>query len=191
MSDSGGTRTPTGERTASHTSRGTTRSTRPDGTGTSGSRQRTRTVAVAVMALVLAGAIAAALLILPIKAWRNQRSALETGRAELRELEATNAELQADVDRLRTRAGIIQAAREELNAVRKREKVWRVLAAPDLPVAFPDGWLYPTIESLIVERIASTAGPDGSDSSGALITEENVAIPTTAPGAASAATVVP
>ena len=162
------------------------------GTGAQGRRRkRTRTVVVAVLSLALAGALAAALLILPLKAWLNQRSTLEAGRAELSELEAANAELQADVDRLRTRAGIIQAAREELNAVRKREKVWRVLAAPDLPVAFPDGWLYPTIESLIIERIAGTAGPQGSDPTGTLITEDNVSIPTTAPGAATVATVVP
>jgi cell division protein FtsB len=154
-------------------------------------RKSTRTVVIAVLSLALAGAIAAALLILPVKAWLNQRSALDSGREELRELEMANAELQADVDRLRTRAGIIQAAREELNAVRKREKVWRVLAAPDLPVAFPDGWLYPTIESLIVERIAGTVGPQGGNTTGTLITEDNVSIPTTAPGAATAATVVP
>lgn len=200
MSDTGGSRGPRVDRSANTASRGTTRGTRAAGSGTSsntastespGRRPRTRTVAAAVVALVVAGAVAAALLILPLKAWLNQRSALETGREELRELEAANADLQADVDRLRTRAGIIQAAREELNAVRKREKVWRVLAAPDLPVAFPDGWLYPTIESLIVERIASTAGPDGGNTAGALITEDNVSIPTTAPGAATAATVVP
>lgn len=154
-------------------------------------RRRVSNLAIGVMALVLAAAIAAALLILPVKAWLNQRDALETGREELSQLESANAELQADVDRLRTRAGIIQAAREELNAVRKREKVWRVLAAPDLPVAFPAGWLYPTIESLITERIASVADPNGSDPGSDLITPDNVAIPTTAPGAASQATVVP
>ena len=111
------------------------------------------------LALVVAGAFATALLILPIKAWMNQRHALKSSRATLEALDRSNADLQADVDRLKTRAGITQAAREELGVVAKREKAFRVLSLPKLDAVFPEDWLYPALKTLMIERVATVGGP--------------------------------
>ena len=111
------------------------------------------------LALVVAGVFATALLILPIKAWMNQRHALKSSRATLEALDRSNADLQADVDRLKTRAGITQAAREELGVVAKREKAFRVLSLPTLDAAFPADWLYPALKTLMIERVATVGGP--------------------------------
>jgi cell division protein FtsB len=116
-------------------------------------------LAQVVFALLVAGAFATALLILPIKAWMNQRHALKSSRATLEALDRSNADLQADVDRLKTRAGITQAAREELGVVAKREKAFRILSLPVLDAAFPDDWLYPTLKTLMIERVATVGSP--------------------------------
>ena len=53
----------------------------------------------------------------------NQRHSLESSRERLAALDDANASLQADINRLKTKSGIAQAAREELGVVRKGEKV--------------------------------------------------------------------
>ena len=132
--------------------------TRPESTAPR-ARRRLPSAVLGGLALIVAGAFATALLILPIKAWMNQRHALKSSRATLEALDRSNADLQADVDRLKTRAGITQAAREELGVVAKREKAYRVLALPALDATFPDGWLNPTLKTLITERVATIGGP--------------------------------
>ena len=153
--------------------RGTTRSTtlsttRSDTRGTTPAsrrgdrrnrRRRLPGFALGGLAMLVAAAFGAALLILPIKAWVNQRHALGTSRTELADLDKANAGLQADIDRLKTRAGIAQAAREDLGVVKRREKVYRVLAIPRLTASFPNAWLYPTIKTLMTERTATIGAP--------------------------------
>lgn len=117
-------------------------------------RRRLPSLVLGGLAVVVALAFAAALLVLPIRAWMNQRSSLSASRADLEALEAANADLQSDINRLQSAVGTAQAAREDLGMVRKRERAYRVLALPQLTNSFPDAWLYPTITSLITERIA-------------------------------------
>lgn len=135
-------------------------------------------------AVLVAGAFAAALLVLPIRAWVNQRNAIEDTSQELAELDDANAVLQADVERLRTREGIQQAAREELGVVQPKERAFRVLELPDLEASFPDGWLYPTLQTLITERAATLGSPVERSDAG-----ETLLVPTTA--AATVATPAP
>lgn len=133
--------------------------------------------------MLVAGAFAAALLVLPIRAWVNQRNAIETTSQELADLEDANSVLQADVERLRTREGIQQAAREELGVVQPKERAFRVLELPDLGANFPDGWLYPTIQTLMTERVATLGSPAERGDAG-----ETLLVPTTvAPTVASPA----
>ena len=139
-------------------------------------RRRVPSAVLIGAAVLVAGAFAAALLVLPIRAWVNQRSAIETGSRELAELDDANAVLQADVDRLRTREGIQQAAREELGVVEPKERAYRVLDLPDLGASLPAGWLYPTIQTLMTERVATLGGPVERSDAG-----ETLLVPTTAP----------
>jgi len=104
-------------------------------------------------------AVAASVSILPIKAWHNQKAELAKRSAELVALEQTNNALQAQVDRLKTPAGVVEAAREELGVVRPNEKVFHVVAIPPLPDTLPSGWLYPTIGALLVGRGVSAKSP--------------------------------
>lgn len=137
-------------------------------------RRRVPSAVLVGAAVLVAGAFAAALLVLPIRAWVNQRSSIESTSKDLSELDAANAVLQADVERLQTREGIQQAAREELGVVQPKERAYRVLELPDLSASFPNGWLYPTIQTLMTERVATLGAPaEGSDAS------EPLLIPTT------------
>jgi len=146
------------------------------------SRRRLPSLAFGGLAVLVAGAFATALLVLPVKAWMNQRHALSSSSTELQALEEANRGLQADVDRLKTRPGIAQAAREELGVVKRNEKAYRVLVLPTLTATFPDAWLYPTIKTLVTERVA-TVGTSVSQSGDSVADRD--ADPGTAPAPAS------
>ena len=123
-------------------------------------RRRSR-VALALLAAVVAGSLAASVLILPVKAWLNQREELSNREQELSRLDEANDLLAEDVARLETEQGVIEAAREELGAVREDEKVFKVVMDPELVSVMPDGWLFPTIGALITGR-GGTIGSDGA-----------------------------
>lgn len=132
-------------------------------------KRRLPSVVLGSLALVVAVAFGAALFVLPVRAWMNQRASLKASKADLEVLDRANADLQADIDRLQTKAGAAQAAREDLGVVRKKERAYRVLELPKLTDTFPDGWLYPTIKSLITERVAVLgAAPSSAESGDAL-----------------------
>jgi cell division protein FtsB len=124
-------------------------------------RRRTR-IAIGITATAIAAAIGTSVFVIPMKAWLVQRDQLATSRAQLAKLDAANDRLQGAVDALKTQRGVIEAAREDLGAVREREKVFRVLELPTLTADMPTGWLYPTVQTLLMERAgevgASTAG---------------------------------
>ena len=106
-------------------------------------------VAWGLLAAVVAGALAASVLIIPVKAWLNQREELAHREAQLERLESSNERLAADVARLETDQGIADAVREELGAVHVDEKVYRIVMDPQLLALLPEGWLYPTISAVI------------------------------------------
>jgi len=114
-------------------------------------RRRYR-IALGLLAAVVAGSLGASVLILPVKAWLNQRDELGRRETELADLDAENAQLAADVKRLETTKGVMEAAREELGVVNDDEKVYRVLTDPAIGGALPEGWLFPTIGALLEAR---------------------------------------
>ena len=75
---------------------------------------RSPIIAFAVIALIVATAIGAALFGLPVRTWFEQNDEVRSLDRELDELQAVNAELQSEVDRLQTSPGIREAARDEL-----------------------------------------------------------------------------
>lgn len=115
-------------------------------------RRRRYRIALGLVAAVVAGSLGASVLILPVKAWLNQRDEIGRRETELAGLDAQNAQLQADVKRLETTKGVMEAAREELGMVNDDEKVFRVLSDPDIAGFLPEGWLFPTIGALLEAR---------------------------------------
>ena len=82
-------------------------------------------------------AIGAALFGLPVRTWFAQDDEIAPARAELTELEAVNADLQSEVDRLQTDDGIVEAARDEPRpdpaAGERRQTVVDLPELPDRP----------------------------------------------------------
>jgi len=105
-----------------------------------------------VVGLAIVGAIATALFGLPVRTWFEQEHELRRLDGELAELQSVNADLQREVDRLGTDAGIREAAREELGYTEPLERRDTMLDLPALPTDLPDGWPYRTVEQIIAVR---------------------------------------
>ena len=108
-----------------------------------------------LLALLIVGAIATALFGLPVRTWFEQEDGLRQLDAELAELQSVNADLQREVDRLQTDAGLTEAAREELGYIEPTEGRLTMRALPDLPTNLPNGWPYRIVEQIIAVRGAS------------------------------------
>ena len=119
-------------------------------------RDRRPAIIFGVSALVVAGAIGAALFGLPVRTWFDQDEELRQLDHELNELQSVNAELQSEVDRLQTPAGVGEAAREELGLIEAGEQRQTVAGWPLLPVDMPNGWPYSAAEQIIAARTGGT-----------------------------------
>ncbi len=113
---------------------------------------RSTTLLFGLVALAIAGALAAALFVLPVQTYFGQDDRLEGRSDQLAQLEAVNADLRAEVDRLRTDDGIREAAREELGFVEAGERRKSILDLPDVPTDLPDGWPYSIVERIVELR---------------------------------------
>jgi cell division protein FtsB len=133
--------------------------TRPIGIDRRLTQRRRSNLILGVVALVIAGAIAAALFVLPVQTYFEQDEALAQRQAQLNQLEAVNAELQREVDRLRTDEGVREAAREEIGYIEPGEARHSVLELPDLPTDLPAGWPYDLVTGIIAVRSAAGATP--------------------------------
>jgi cell division protein FtsB len=118
--------------------------------------QRRGRLVIALFATVIALAIGAALFVLPIKSWMKQNSEIKTRGSELATLDAANAALQAEVDRLQTDAGIKEAAREEIDYVDAGEQRITVLPLGSPAATLPATWPYNAITQIIALRQAET-----------------------------------
>jgi len=123
---------------------------------------RSTTLLLGLVALAIAGALAAALFVLPVQTYLGQEDRLEQRSEQLEQLEAVNADLRAEVDRLRTDDGVREAAREELGFVEAGERRESIVDLPDVPTDLPDGWPYSVVEGIVALRRnppAPTAAP--------------------------------
>lgn len=116
-------------------------------------RRRNRSV-LGLGAIVIAGAVLTAVLILPVRAWINQRHELADRTRELAALNAVNDELSARNDRLRTAEGIKDAARQDLGLIEDGETVIAMLPAP-VSELMPAGWPYSMVGQILTARQAS------------------------------------
>ena len=109
-----------------------------------------------VAALAVIATMAAAVFVLPIGTWRDQSTDLAQRQEQLDALVNVNGQLAAEVDRLETDDGVLEAAREEIGYVMTGEERRTVLPAPPLPSDLPDGWPYNVVTEIFAAR---TAGP--------------------------------
>jgi cell division protein FtsB len=133
--------------------------TRPIGVDRRITRRRRSTLALGLIAVVIAGAITAALFLLPVQTYLGQNDALARRQEQLDQLDAVNADLQREVDRLATDDGIREAAREEIGYVDAGEVRQSVLDFPDLPTDLPAGWPYDVVTAIMAVRTAAAETP--------------------------------
>jgi cell division protein FtsB len=116
------------------------------------------TLALGVAAVLIAGALGAALFAIPIRNYFAQDATLAQRASQLERLEAVNADLEAEVARLRTADGVREAAREELGFVEAGEQRTSVVDAGVVPTALPAGWPYSLVTKIVEVRRAAVAG---------------------------------
>ncbi len=92
---------------------------------------RVRNSALTLTVFSLGVAIIAGLAVLPARTWMSQRDATETTRLELEQLEATVAELDAQLQLLRTDGEVERQARENYDLVYPGEESYRILPSPE------------------------------------------------------------
>lgn len=115
-------------------------------------RRRRPALVAGLIGLFVVVAIGAALFGLPTRTWFGQDDQLAALQTELGELESVNADLQNEVDRLQTPAGIIEASRETLGLVTPFERRQTVVGLPELPTNLPTGWPYGPVARMIALR---------------------------------------
>lgn len=125
-------------------------------------RKRNRAV-MALGGTVIVLALAAVLLILPVRTWMSQRTELAQRRSELAALEAANARIEAANERLQTAEGIQETARNDLGYVLAGEQLLTVLPAPATGEALPARWPYTLVSDIFAVRTeAGATAPQGT-----------------------------
>lgn len=114
---------------------------------------------VLLAATVITAALAAALFVLPVKAWLRQEDDIRAKQSELDVLERANATLADEVQRLQTPEGIEEAARETIGYVERDEIRLTVLPLPDAPLTLPSGWPYDAVTGVLTARGAVQPAP--------------------------------
>jgi cell division protein FtsB len=105
-----------------------------------------------LVATTIAVALAVTLFVLPVRTWFDQTDEIDQRRQQLEQLESVNGDLQAEVDRLETDAGIREAAREEVGVVDTNEQRRTMLEYPLLPERLPKGYPYSVVTGIVDVR---------------------------------------
>jgi cell division protein FtsB len=120
-------------------------------------RRRHGRLAVGTVAVLVVGALIAALFVLPVRAWLNQRQALAESHKQLDVIWAENKRLEKLYDELQSDAVVEQQARQQFGLVKKGERPLSILPAPPA-TALPTGWPYDQVQRILVLR-GGTANP--------------------------------
>jgi cell division protein FtsB len=120
-------------------------------------RSRRGTIFLALAAVAVAGAFAAALFGIPVRTYLGQDETMAERNDQLTKLQAVNADLEAEVARLRTDDGIREAAREELGYVEEGEQRASIVDTNVVPTVLPVGWPYDLVSSIVTLKTATSA----------------------------------
>ncbi len=110
-----------------------------------------------VVVLVVLVALAGTLLVSPLQSWWNQDEALEQRKVELATLTEVNTRLEAEIARLNTDAGVIEAARNELGFVQRGERRLALVERSPLGATLPDQWPYSVVDAILDARASHAA----------------------------------
>jgi cell division protein FtsB len=121
-----------------------------------GGRQR---LAAIVGFAVVGVLLLASLFVLPVKSWLRQGTSISEKQRQLRALQEANSQLANDINRLGTRQGIEEAARQEIGYVERGEIRLTLLPSPAAPTKLPTGWPFDPITAVIAVRTAGLTTP--------------------------------
>lgn len=96
-------------------------------------------------------------LVLPTTSWLGQREEVDARTTELETIKRATDELQTEVDRLNTREGIEDAAREELGYVMAGEQRRQIVGDSRAPIELPTGWPYDLVTQIVSIRMSEAA----------------------------------
>ena len=93
----------------------------------------------------------------PINDYLSQRKAITRTEAEFAALEDANEQIQGDIQRLETPAGVKEAARRELGYLMPGERRLALLDLPAVSGNLPATWPYNMVGAILNVRAASAA----------------------------------
>lgn len=143
-------------RTTTHTKRGSSRLadlTRPIRADRQLVTRRRFRVSLAVATLAVIGVLGAYLFVFPVQAYLRQQDELAAKQAELEVLIEANRALTAEVRRLQTEDGAVEAARDELGVVAPGEERISVLPSDVTVLPLPTGFPYDAVAALVAFRL--------------------------------------
>jgi cell division protein FtsB len=120
-------------------------------------RRRPSRWILGIVAVLITIALGAAVFVLPVRAWMNQRDDLTRYEDQLAVLDDANAQLSAEVERLQTPEGVAEAARQELGYVEPGESRLVLTEIPPAPGLLPGGWTYGLVSAIVAARAADVA----------------------------------
>lgn len=110
-----------------------------------------------VGAVVIVISFGNSFLVLPATSWLGQRQEVDARTEELETIKRATDELQTEVDRLNTPAGVEDAAREELGFVMAGEQRQQIVGDSQAPIELPMGWPYDLVTQIVAVRVNEAA----------------------------------
>lgn len=107
---------------------------------------------IRIFSTTVALAIVLGVVVLPVRDWMVQDSAIAQRTEELEALADANEQLQNEVNELKTPDGTRNAARDQLGYVMPGEQRISLLPMDALPTDLPDAWPYTLVESIVAVR---------------------------------------
>jgi cell division protein FtsB len=126
-------------------------------------RRRRRRLALAGVAVF--AAVAAGVVVLPARTWVSQQIELRSSKAQLQQLEKSNAALSRRIDDLGSDGSIERQAREQFGLVYPGEEPYTVLASPPPSVNLPRAWPFDLLQDPL-QRAAARQPAEGASVAG-------------------------
>jgi cell division protein FtsB len=163
--------------------------TRPIARDSRMAERRPVRIGYGLIAATIGLALVAALVVLPVRRWWNQREDLADRRSELEILRNANSQLGNEVAALNTPEGIEAAARTDLNFGYPGEERTRSVGDPQAPIVLPPGFPYSMVTNLLAARTDMAA--TSPNPAGTTVAAGGATVPADPNGAAAADTTVP